>query len=263
MRWSVLALAAVSLVWAAPPPPPPPQPTQQQLSCEAPDGHFARFSAYMDSGGYTPGSGYFSLSQPQFYDNYHQANLICVGASLNYKISCVGYDNGNANTIVELTVEKHVASYRFVHLDTNPYAEPAQTGGQWPCKVIVSPANSCTEAVRPVCSKGFHAIFQDQHDGDQKEVSIEKSNELIIRPYANTDTWEVRTGFDPSSCVAANVDFNVPGKPSPPPFNLTLTIFTLADEACTMKAAAVFTTNTSSTFPLNTWVEIKQSILEY
>ena len=118
---------------AAPPPPPKPQ---QQLSCEAPDGHFARFTAYMDSGSYTPGSGFFSLSQPQFYDNYHQANLVCVGASLDYKISCVGYDNGNANTIVELTVEKHEASYRFVHLDTNPYAEPAQTGGQWPCKVI-------------------------------------------------------------------------------------------------------------------------------
>ena len=128
----------------------------------------------------------------------------------------------------------------------------------------VSPANGC--AVRPACSNGFHAVFQDQHDGDQKEASIEK-NELIIKPHANSETWEVRTAFDHSTCVAASVDFNVTGKPSPPPFNGTLTLFSLADEACATKAAfvftcgvhdkCVFTTNKSSTFPLNTWVEIK------
>ena len=125
----------------------------------------------------------------------------------------------------------------------------------------VEAANSdCS--IAPTCGNGV-VVYQDEHDGDQKQVTIAGSS-LTILPYNNTEVWVVSTSLDTSTC-AANVDFNVPGKPDPPPVNLTMTIWSLGlRQPCSTKSAAIFTDPTGTLnppgaapgFPLNTWVEL-------
>ena len=45
---------------------------------------------------------------------------------------------------------------------------------------------------------------------------------VIIKPYNNTQVWTVEAYYT-DSCTAL-VDFNVPGKPNPPPVNLRMVI---------------------------------------
>ena len=110
-------------------------------------------------------------------------------------------------------------------------------------------------SVKPACVDGTF-VYSDQHDGDEKRVTIAGAL-LTIQPHANDQTWMVNATFQPSTCIAPFVDFNVPGKPSPPGMNLTLTIFTLGQRApCSTKQALIFTLNTTSSTPLNTWVQL-------
>merc|ERR1719351_50165 len=46
---------------------------------------------------------------------------------------------------------------------------------------------------------------------------------MTITPSGNSESWVVNAVFDPTWCNAS-VDFNVPGKPAPPPVNLTATV---------------------------------------
>lgn len=100
-------------------------------------------------------------------------------------------------------------------------------------------------------------VFGDMHDGDKKEISI-SGDSLIIKPSGNNQTWVVNAKLDAKTCSAI-VDFNVPGKPSPPPVNLTATLW-YDDSAKEKKKSVEFTdqsgTLASSTFPLNRWVEL-------
>lgn len=114
--------------------------------------------------------------------------------------------------------------------------------------------------IEPSCPSG-EFVFQDEHDGDQKQITI-TGEALTIRPFNNTQAWAVTTTLDASTC-AANIDFNVVGKPDPPPVNLTMTIYTLGLrqlKRCSSKQAAIFTDPTgvlaAPGFPLNTWIEL-------
>jgi len=104
---------------------------------------------------------------------------------------------------------------------------------------------------------GDIVVFQDMHDGDQKQVTLEDGR-LSILPYANNETWATYSDFDDNSC-SASIDFNVPNKPSPPPINLTATFWRLSngDDA---KVSAIFNDFTGklapATQPLNAWVQI-------
>ena len=69
-------------------------------------------------------------------------------------------------------------------------------------------------ALAAECPTDFSATFADMHDGDQKTVAISGAA-MTITPANNNETWVIAAELDPVWCNAT-IDFNVPGKPSPP-----------------------------------------------
>jgi hypothetical protein len=112
------------------------------------------------------------------------------------------------------------------------------------------------------CPGQLHAIYADMHDGDKKEVTISGTS-LTIKPSGNNQTWVVKSEIDSKSC-SASIDFNVPGKPNPPPVNLQATLASIfsASSSSIRKTEFEFTdpsgTLAASTEPLNQWVEISR-----
>merc|ERR1712066_551249 len=82
-------------------------------------------------------------------------------------------------------------------------------------------------------------------------------SKLSITPSGNNQSWEVRSVLDQKSCSAI-IDFNVPGKPGPPPVNLLATLW-LSSSHKGKKTVFEFTdpsgTLAAKDFPLNHWVE--------
>ena len=120
-------------------------------------------------------------------------------------------------------------------------------------------ATSLAAGHNSICSDGFQPfVFFDQHDGDQKQVTLTQTMALKILPYNNSQVWEIHSTVDPDKCTAV-IDFNVPGKPSPPPVNLLATIYKLVGSSGSDSRAIVFTdpsgTIAKPTVPLNTWIE--------
>jgi hypothetical protein len=108
------------------------------------------------------------------------------------------------------------------------------------------------------CPTKMDAVFADQHDGDEKRIVIDGSA-MTITPFANNETWVVDAVVDETLC-SASIDFNVEGKPNPPPCNLNATLF-WAMSASTTKYTWEFTDPSGTlsadpNFPLNTWVQI-------
>ena len=98
--------------------------------------------------------------------------------------------------------------------------------------------------------------FMDMHDGDKKSVK-QDGETLIIKPHDNNETWVVHALIDSTHCNY-NIDFNVPGKPNPPPVNLTATFWLMVPPSTlTHKVALVFTdpsgTLAAGNMPLNVW----------
>mmetsp|Transcript_115132 Transcript_115132/g.221882 ORF Transcript_115132/g.221882 Transcript_115132/m.221882 type:complete len:107 (+) Transcript_115132:2-322(+) len=95
------------------------------------------------------------------------------------------------------------------------------------------------------------------HDGDKKEVVIAGTS-MTIKPSGNDETWVVHSQVDPDSC-SASIDFNVPGKPGPPPVPLTASLL-YTTSATKTKTEFEFTdpsgTLAAASFPLNHWIEI-------
>jgi hypothetical protein len=109
-------------------------------------------------------------------------------------------------------------------------------------------------------------VFFDMHDGDQKMITFDKgspltSNEVIIRPYANDQKWTVMAVWDKAH-MNASINFNVPGKPNPPPVSLLLTwniLYRLTDNDHLQWSWMCEFTDPSSTIgdsrmPLNAWI---------
>lgn len=102
-------------------------------------------------------------------------------------------------------------------------------------------------------------VFRDLHDGDLKVVTANVFD-FVIQPYDNDEDWLVRGTFD-YDCVA-NVDFNVPGKPNPPPVNLTMSLWVMGNNGAhhdTYQRLGLEFTDPSETLapatePLNLWV---------
>merc|ERR1711865_141397 len=132
-------------------------------------------------------------------------------------------------------------------------------------------------------SEGRYADFvvADMHDGDKKRITFGPDGTgvlagtfpMTIRPHGNNQTWIVHVtmvmskGSPFNTGVQGVVDFNVPGKPNPPPCNLTVALWTestpynLGPPAPGPKRALEFTDHTGvishdPALPLNTWVEI-------
>lgn len=111
------------------------------------------------------------------------------------------------------------------------------------------------------CPTSMKAIYADMHDGDQKEVTI-SGKAITIRPSGNNQTWIVKSIVDFISCSAI-IDFNVPGKPGPPPVNLIASLVQSISAQARQKYEFEFTdpsgTLAPATFPLNQWVEIRKA----
>ena len=112
------------------------------------------------------------------------------------------------------------------------------------------------------CSAPGMAVFADMHDGDQKAASLQEST-ITIKPFNNTQKWIVEARWDAVHCNAS-VDFNVPGKPNPPPVPLTLTYYLgTGGEGQPALRTVVFTDPTGKLapagMPLNAWIEIDHS----
>eukprot|EP00662_Eupelagonemidae_sp_cell21_P040827 gene40827-biopygen108815 len=114
--------------------------------------------------------------------------------------------------------------------------------------------------------------YVDIHDGDRKEVIIKQTPPigkwgLVIRPTSHTkshkadlwlpcvaravdnnQTWTVTAPVNSSTCEAI-VDFNVPGKPNPPPCNLTMKYKLGGDTTDDGNGAVVFEFTDPSNMP--------------
>jgi hypothetical protein len=116
------------------------------------------------------------------------------------------------------------------------------------------------------CPNDLDAIFADQHDGDKKSVQI-KGGSMTIKPSGNAENWVVNAKVDTDACTAV-VDFNVPGKPNPPPVKLTASLWNLftafgAITHFSEKVEFEFTDPSGklakADYPLNTWVQLPKS----
>ena len=110
----------------------------------------------------------------------------------------------------------------------------------------------------------FHdGVYADMHDGDQKKITS-LSHSIKIEPYNNTETWTIVAAVDFLSCNAS-INFNVPGKPGPPPVPLTASGY-LANSLAprpshpAMRDIVLFSdpsgTIAGPTMLLNTWVRV-------
>ena len=103
-------------------------------------------------------------------------------------------------------------------------------------------------------------VFSDMHDGDAKEIRVggtrTDKDKLTIKPHGNNQTWTVQATFD-SSCIAS-VNFDVPGKPNPPPVALGAREWGLVSIGGLARDALIFTdpsaTIAPATLPLNAWL---------
>jgi len=81
-------------------------------------------------------------------------------------------------------------------------------------------------------------VFEDIHDGDEKALKVSHKNELTIKPSGNDQSWEVKAQLD-DKCIAS-VDFDVPGKPNPPPVPLKAQVWGMTSIAGVDKNAILF-----------------------
>lgn len=103
-------------------------------------------------------------------------------------------------------------------------------------------------------------VFLDIGDGDEKMVTV-ADGMITIVPHGNNETWKVTAAVKGNlageQCTAL-VDFDVPGKPNPPPIKLLISYWPLGNsDGSLQKGAWEFTDpgdKVSPPTPLNEWV---------
>lgn len=113
--------------------------------------------------------------------------------------------------------------------------------------------------------KFIDGVYADMRDGDKKQVTFDYgSSTMTITPWGNNQTWVVRAVVDPKSC-SASIDFNVPGKPRPPPVALIGSMWSSTAPnifgEMTLQRAIIEFTDPSGTLgahdrTLNSWVQV-------
>ena len=83
------------------------------------------------------------------------------------------------------------------------------------------------------------------------------------------DRWAVNATMDPTNCSAI-LDFNVPGKPNPPPIQLTATVWIFVQylRSGTAERYAIEFTDPSGelaspSVPLNAWVQSENAVKKF
>jgi len=123
--------------------------------------------------------------------------------------------------------------------------------------VTPAPCSYDSDAVW-TCPATLSTTFQDIHDGDSKNVTLE-NGVLTISGGGMGSPWSTSLNLDPSTCMGS-VNFTVPNKPSPPDTNLTLTLLSsfASESSCSSPSNYVLSfSNPGDTnfVPLNQWVE--------
>lgn len=100
-------------------------------------------------------------------------------------------------------------------------------------------------------------IFYDIHDGDFKKIIFNGNNYRIL-PYKSKKKWIVNGKFDEN--YTSMVNFNVKGKPNPPPINLQLRFGYIITNNNKKNLVALFFDPTGKispkNIPLNIWYNI-------
>ena len=96
-------------------------------------------------------------------------------------------------------------------------------------------------------------VVNDMHDGDQKSLTV-KGASLRITPHGSQQKWSVDSKFD-STC-AANVNFDVPGKPNPPPVPLKAEVWQMVSIAGADKDSLLFSDPSSTIAPASTTLNV-------
>ena len=110
-------------------------------------------------------------------------------------------------------------------------------------KLAFPNSESCTES----------QVVNDMHDGDQKSLTV-KRDSLRITPHDNHQKWSVDSEFD-RTC-AAKVNFDVPGKPNPPPVPLKMEVWQMVSIAGASKDSFLFSDPSSTIAPASTTLNV-------
>lgn len=76
----------------------------KQLECTS-GARYELFTAQLDYSSFTPGSGYFVITEAKIVDNYARADLICVGHTLD-TVNCMGYMLHSSEGAIQLKLIK-------------------------------------------------------------------------------------------------------------------------------------------------------------
>jgi len=98
------------------------------------------------------------------------------------------------------------------------------------------------------CPSFSEMKFQDMHDGDVKNVSVDAEGTLTM----GQDGWTISTKVDSKSCQAT-VDFSKSTKPDQPPVPLLATVVQADDKVMLVFTDPSGELNTDSDYPLNIW----------
>lgn len=101
-------------------------------------------------------------------------------------------------------------------------------------------------------------IFYDIHDSDYKKIIFKNNGNFTILPYKSNKKWLINSKL--KSNLTAMVNFNVKGKPNPPPISIELKLSYLVNLDNTKTLVAVFFDPTGKLspphIPLNIWYNI-------
>ncbi|CAJ1429667.1 unnamed protein product, partial [Effrenium voratum] len=118
-------------------------------------------------------------------------------------------------------------------------------------------------ATVPLCPASLKATFADMHDGDRKAITVAGS-EMTITSTNSSQTWVIHAELD-EHC-SASVNFNVPGKPGPPPVPLAARLWRLENGRGGSKSSFEFTDPSGTLavpgFPLNSWIQLRSQALD-
>jgi len=159
------------------------------------------------------------------------------------------------------STDEHLSRLGFEFTDpTSTLAPPTQPLNFWVLEKWPKPqpARSTIDMKAKTCidTPLFRSlVVNDMHDGDEKALKV-KGNALHITPYNNKQSWNVDATFG-DDCVAS-VNFNVKGKPNPPPVPLDAQVWGMVSIAGLDKVAVLFSdpsgTIASEHITLNAWV---------
>ena len=172
---------------------------------------------------------------------------------------------GCALNLTLFTATTQALAPKLVGVFTDPtdacnFGEPGTPLNAW-IEEVPAPSDVAPSASRSAafdCPSSGNFTFGDMHDGDAKSVALAGAA-VTIRPAFNSETWEIDATVSATNC-SAMINFDVPGKPSPPPCALAATAWKLEDELGGVTRMWEYTDvlgciTKDTKKPLNAWVQ--------